>query len=158
EPPEKQTTSEDSGSFLMLSEIRSGFTINWSRPRNSMKLVPPKAAEYWSCLPLGRPRSRRSMSKARRARSYWPKDAQKGLERVEGGEPERRGRPKPPPRRRIDRRGYSRRDCLSGVVVAHHALIDAAVQEEHRLGQLGRRREYLLTPQIFGTEDNAVVV
>ena len=37
-----------------------------------MKLAPPKAEAYWSCLPPARRRSMRSISNARCATSYRP--------------------------------------------------------------------------------------
>ena len=75
ETPVKQITIEVSSSFATAGVTRSGLTMTRSPAWNSMKLMPPKVAAYWSCLPPARPRSMRSISKARCATSYGPSGA-----------------------------------------------------------------------------------
>src|SRR5690606_29143419 len=62
ETPVKYSTTEASSSASTQSFMRSGFTITRSSRWNSMKLKPPNAAAYWSCLPPASARSWRSIS------------------------------------------------------------------------------------------------
>src|SRR6516225_5313353 len=84
--------------------------------------------------------------------------AKKGAKCFDEGDNECRGRAETRACWRINRGGDCRRDCLSAVVVVHHAFVDPAVQQESGLRQFGRGREDLFTSQILSPEYNAVVV
>ena len=161
ERPEKHMTSEDLSSLRAPSESRSGLTMTRRRGRNSMKLEhSAKAAAYWSCLPPARLEIEpldfeRQYARCRIAPSGA---ARRRAEGIDQGDDQHRGRAEPRAQRRIDSGGDRRCDRLSTRAVAHHALVDAAVQQEPRLRQLRRRLQHVLPIQFLGAEHHLAVV
>jgi hypothetical protein len=159
EPPEKHATSDDSSSFLMLSEMRNGFDDHPVAPEKLDKIGAAERRRILILPAARQPEVEPLDLKGEMSDLVFPEPhAEISAECLDQRDHQGRGGTQTRAGRRIDRGGDGRGNGLSTVVIPHHPLIDAAMQQKSGSRQFGRCGEHLLTSQILGAENDPVVL